>query len=425
MTLAITNAQVMINGTLQKRNILIEDRMIVELTEKKVNSGERINASGKIILPGLIDCHVHLREPGMTHKEDFRSGSMAAVAGGVTTVFDMPNTLPQTTSIADLEEKRELAVKSIVNYGLYVGATGHNSRQIAEAKNVPGIKLYMGSSTGNMLLTDREAIAKVFKTGKRVVVHAEDELIIRKNAKKFKKEKSPEVHAKIRNGGTETSAVRQAVEIAGGSMTHLTHLSTGESLQIAGSLSNVSCDVTPHHLFMNHEELKRLGNFAKMNPALRTQKEVDALWAGINSGAVDCIATDHAPHTRDEKEADYDEAPAGVPGLETMLPLLLDAVNKGRITLEKVVQLTSANPARIFGVKDKGKIKVGMDADLTIIDMKKEKEVKNEELFTKCGWSPFAGRNLKGWPVTTIVNGKIVFDEEEIQYAKAREVEFK
>ena len=239
MTLAITNAQVMINGTLQKRNILIEDRMIVELTEKKVNSGETINASGKIILPGLIDCHVHLREPGMTHKEDFRSGSMAAVAGGVTTVFDMPNTLPQTTSIADLEEKRELAVKSIVNYGLYVGATGHNSRQIAEAKNVPGIKLYMGSSTGNMLLTDREAIAKVFKTGKRVVVHAEDELIIRKNAKKFKKEKSPEVHAKIRNGGTETSAVRQAVEIAGGSMTHLTHLSTGESLQIAGSLSNV------------------------------------------------------------------------------------------------------------------------------------------------------------------------------------------
>ena len=160
---------------------------------------------------------------------------------------------------------------------------------------------------------------------------------------------------------------------------------------------------------MNHEELKRLGNFAKMNPALRTQKEVDALWAGINSGAVDCIATDHAPHTRDEKEADYDEAPAGVPGLETMLPLLLDAVNKGRITLEKVVQLTSANPARIFGVKDKGKIKVGMDADLTIIDMKKEKEVKNEELFTKCGWSPFAGRNLKGWPVTTIVNGKICF----------------
>ena len=424
MTLAITNGKVITNGRLEKANLLIENGRIAEVTDKTVSATDRIDASGKIVLPGLIDCHVHLREPGMTNKEDFRTGSMAAAAGGVTSVFDMPNTIPATTTVANLEEKRELAARSIVNYGLYVGATEDNAEEIAAAKNVPGVKVYMGSSTGNMLLTDRDAIRKVFSMGKKVVVHAEDQSLMQKNAERFKNEKSPAVHAKIRSSETETSAVRQAVGIAGGNRIHLTHVSAKGSIEIIKGLQNVSCDVTPHHLFLTHEELKKQGNFAKMNPALRSQEDVNALWTGINEGIVDCIATDHAPHSKDDKEADYRDAPAGVPGLETMLPLLLDAVNKGRITLEKVAELTSASPARLFGLKSKGKIAAGMDADLVIADMETEREVKNEELFTKCGWSPFAGRNLRGWPVTTIVNGKIIFNEGETCDVKAREVEF-
>ena len=423
MTLAIINGKIMANGKLEKANLLIENGRIAEVTDKALSGRDKINASGKIILPGLIDCHVHLREPGMIRKEDFRTGSMAAAAGGVTTVFEMPNTVPATTTLKNLKEKRELAGKAIVNYGLYVGATEDNSSELSSAKNVPGIKVYMGSSTGNMQVTN-EAVRKAFGTGKKVVVHAEDESLIQKNAEKFKNERSSEIHAKIRNDETEISAVREAVRIAGKNRMHLTHLSAKGSLEIIKKLPNVSCDVTPHHLFLTYKELKNQGNFAKMNPALRSQEDVEALWAGINSGIVDCIATDHAPHAGEEKETGYWDAPAGVPGLETMLPLLLDAVNKGRITLEKVAELTSANPAKLFGLRNKGKIEPGMDADLTIVDMETERKIRNQELFTKCGWSPFAGRSLKGWPVTTIVNGKVVFNEGEIREIKAGEVEF-
>lgn len=430
MTLTIANGHILLNGKLEKKNIIIENGKITEISNSSM--GERINADGKIILPGLIDIHVHLREPGMTYKEDFRTGTMAAAAGGVTTVFDMPNTKPATTTALLLEEKRQTAAeKAIVNYGLYMGATTENIMEIKKARNTAGVKLYMGSSTGNLLVTDATAIKNFLGSGKTTIIHAEDEELMKKNSEKYKNEHSPTIHAKIRNDEVEANAVKNAISILKSASdvkrAHFTHTSTAKSIEIlkeAKKKQPVSCDATPHHLFLTYEELKKQGNFAKMNPALRGKEDVEALWKGIENGVVDCIATDHAPHTIEEKEADYWEAPAGVPGLETMLPLLLDAANKKRITLEKVAELTSEKPAKLFGIQNKGKIAAGYDADLVITDMNKTKTVANEELFTKCGWSPFNGWKLKGWPLITIVNGEIVYNEGEITITKGREVKF-
>lgn len=426
MTLSVINGKVLLNGELAEKNVIIENGKIIDISDN--SSGETINAAGKIILPGLIDIHTHMREPGLTHKEDFLTGSMAAAAGGVTTILEMPNTKPPTTTLAALEEKREMAKKAVVNYGIYMGATADNMEQVMKASNIAGVKIYMGSSTGNLLVTDTEVIKKFFSSGKRIIVHAEDEELMNKNAARYKGESNPEIHAKIRSSEVESSAIKNAASMLSScnyKQVHFTHTSTKESMSIvkeAKKNNNISCDVTPHHLFLTADELGRQGNFAKMNPALRSREDVNALWNAINEGVVDCIATDHAAHTKEEKEASYWEAPSGVPGLETMLPLLLDAVNKNRLTLQRLAELTAANPAKLFGVRNKGKIEIGYDADLVVADMDKTKEVKNEELFTKCKWSPFSGWKLRGWPVMTIVNGNVVYDEGAVNDIKGREV---
>ncbi len=418
MTLTIKNGNVFLDGKLEKKNIVVEKGKITGIGSE--SKGETINAEGKIVLPGLIDIHVHLREPGFTHKEDFSTGTKAAAAGGVTTILDMPNTKPATTTIKLLQEKRELMKgKAAVNYGFYIGATADN---IEDVKKASIVKMYLGSTTGNMLVSGKNAIKKVLNSGRIIVAHAENDEIIKENEARYKKENNAYVHAKVRSNEVEFTAVKDAIETAkecaGLKRLHLTHMSAKESIQLireAKEKITLSCDVTPHHLFLTSEELKKQGNFAKMNPALRSKEDVEALWKALNDGTVDCIATDHAPHTIEEKEADYWEAPSGVPGLETTLPLMLDAVNKGRLTLQQLVKLTSENPARLFGLKNKGKLAVGYDADVVIVDMNKEEKVKNEELFTKCKWTPFNGWKLKGWPVTTIVNGEIVYADGEIR----------
>ncbi len=421
MTLTIKNAHILLNGKLEKKNILIDDGKITAINNS--SGGETLDATGRIILPGLIDIHVHLREPGMTQKEDVKSGTQAAAAGGVTTVFEMPNTKPATTTLKFLHDKRELyKEKSVVNYGLYMGATANNLKEATSARNIPGIKLYMGSTTGDLVVTDKKKIAEFFNSGKKIVIHAEDETLMKKNMEKYKSETNPFIHAKIRDNEVAAAAVGEALMLGGN--IHVTHSSTAAEMKMIKA-KGITCDVTPHHLFLNNEELKKQGNFAKMNPPLRSKEDAVALWTAIAGGTVSCIATDHAPHTVEEKEAGYWQAPSGVPGLETMLPLLLDAVNKKRLTLQKMVELTSANPANIFGMKNKGRIAVGYDADLVIVDMDKVKEIKNEELFTKCKWSPFNGWKLKGCIETTIVNGKIIYDNEEVEGKNGREVDFK
>ena len=424
MILAIENGKVLVNGELVKKNLEIEDGRITKITNKKC-IGEKIDASGKILIPGLIDVHVHLREPGFENKEDVATGTRAAASGGVTTVFEMPNTNPPTTTLKRVQEKRELMrEKAVTNYGIYMGATSDNLEEIRKARNVPGVKLYMGSSTGNLLLTDEKAIKNVFDSGKKIVIHAEDEELMKKNAEKHGSEPEASAHSLIRNDEVEASAVRKALELSRNpKQLHFTHVSSRKALNLIKKTGS-SCDVTPHHLFLTSEQLKKQGNLAKMNPALKSAEDVEALWDGMNSGFVDCIATDHASHTMAEKSTDYWQAPSGVPGLETMLPLLLDAVNKKRISLHQMARLTSENPAKIFKVKNKGKLEEGYDADLVIVDMNKEKEVKNEELFTKCKWSPFNGWKLKGWPVMTIINGNVTFEDGTVNDVKAWEVEF-
>lgn len=335
---------------------------------------------GKVWIPGLIDCHVHFRDPGAPEKEDWGSGSAAALAGGVTMVLDMPNTNPPTTTVEALEAKRAVAkVKSKVGFGLFFGATRDNLDEIRKAENICGIKIYMGSSTGNLLLDDPAIWEEVFKISKEknvpVVVHAETESM-------------------IQAGQRDCECARVATEAAIalqnkiGNKLHIAHLTCKVEVELmrANKNPNLSCEVTPHHLLFTKEDQK--DGFLKMNPPLRSKEDVEALWEGLRDGTIDCIATDHAPHTIAEKQSE--NPPAGVPGVEFILPLMLNAVNEGKLTLERLVELTSTNPSRIFGVPVQGQV---------LVDMNLEKTIRREDVMSKCGWSPYESRNIKGWPI--------------------------
>ncbi len=397
MTLLIKNGKVYMSGLLAKKNIFIKKDKIIKITSQELKADKVIDAKNKILIPGLIDGHVHFREPGLIHKEDFLTGSMAAAAGGITTVLDMPNTIPPTTNLQRLEEKRKLARKSIVNYGFHFGSTNDNIAEIEKAKGIASVKVYMDYTTGDLKLDDYDALKKIFSSNKTIAVHAENENIIK------------------------------ALELIqhGKDHIHFCHVSSKEELHYIRSkkIKNaVSVEVCPHHLFLTAKDLNELGNFGEMKPGLKTKEDQKALWEGIYSGKVNTIATDHAPHTKEEKmQMNY---PFGVPGCETMLPLLLNALNNKKITLKKIIELCCENPAKIFKMKNKGLIKEGFDADLAIIDLDLKKEVENNELFTKCKWSPFDGWKLKGWPVATIVNGNTVFNNGKINNIKAKEVAY-
>ena len=399
MSTLIKNCRILINDKVFAKNILIKNGKIAKITNKEPKSEKIIDARNNFVLPGLIDCHVHFREPGLTHKEDFLTGSMAAAKGGVTTILDMPNTIPPTTTLQALEEKRKLAAKSIVNYGLIFGATADNVSDIKKAKNIAAAKLYMDYTTGDLKVDDFEAISDILKASKLTIIHAEDKNI--KNAVDIL------IKSKIKNN------------------LHVAHVSSEKELKYAKQnkiSKQISVEVSPHHLFMNEKDLQSLGAFAEMKPRLKTEQDQKALWQGIKDGVVDVIASDHAPHLKEEKEqANY---PFGVPGVETTLPLLLDAFNNNKITLQEIQKLCCENPAKIFRIKNKGILKEGYDADLVVVDLDKRQAVRNEDLMTKCKWSPYEGKILKGWPVTTIVNGNVVYDNGEINDIKANEVKY-
>jgi dihydroorotase len=395
MTLLIKNGKIYRNKALIKKNIFIKNNKIAKITSQELKADEIIDAKDKIIIPGLIDSHVHFREPGQTHKEDFLTGSMAAAAGGITTFLDMPNTKPATTNLQRLDEKRKLAKKSVVNFGLYFGSTNDNIAEIEKVKGVAAVKIYMDYTTGDLILNNEKVLKKIFSSNKTIAVHAENEHVLK------------------------------ALELVQHADNHLylCHVNSKEELHYAkkDAIKNkVYVEVTPHHLFLTAKNVNDLGSLGEMKPSLKTEKDQKALWEGIHNGEVDTIATDHAPHTKEEKlDPNY---PYGVPGCDTMLPLLLNSVNEKKLTLNKLVQLCCENPVKIFKIKNKGFIKEGFDADLAIIDMDLEKEVKNDELFTKCKWSPFNGWKLKGWPIMTIVNGNIVLHNGKINNIRAKEV---
>lgn len=399
MSLLIKNCRILIKDKVYSKNILIKKGEISKITNKEPKSDSIIDAKNNFVLPGLIDCHVHFREPGLTHKEDFLTGSMAAAKGGITTILDMPNTFPPTTTITALEEKKKLATKSIVNYGFHFGAINDNIADIKKAKNIAAVKIYMDYTTGDLKLNDFEAIRDVFKTSRITIIHAEDEHV--KDAVNIL------IKNKIKN------------------KLHVAHVSSEKELKYAkqNKIKNqISIEVSHHHLFMNEKDLQTLGAFAEMKPGLKTEQDQKALWQGIKNDIVDIIASDHAPHLKEEKEkANY---PFGVPGVETMLPLLLDAFNNNKISLRTIIKLCCENPAKIFKIKNKGFLKEGYDADLVIVDLDKRQAVREEDLLTKCKWSPYEGKILKGWPVTTIVNGNVIYNNGEIFDVKAKEVEY-
>ncbi len=349
---------------------------------------------GRFLIPGLIDPHVHFRDPGFREKEDWASGSAAALAGGVTLVLDMPNTNPPTTTVAALEEKRVRAqAASKVAFGLFFGATTGedgklaNADEIRQAEGIVGIKVYMGSSTGGLLVSDPAALEEIFTIAKEkdlpVVVHAENEEMIRAGKR----------DCECASVATE-SALKLREKI--GNRLHIAHLSCKGELELIRRYKKmdqhqrISCEVTPHHLFFTEEEMK--DGFLKVYPPLRSKEDVAALWEGLRDGTVDCLATDHAPHTREEKQGP--NPPAGVPGVEFLLPLMLNAVNEGKLTLEQLVVLTSEGPARIFKLKSRGSV---------LVDMNLVRTIDASMIRSKCGWSPYEGRTLKGWPVEAVV----------------------
>jgi len=395
----LKNCRIIENENEVVRDVLIEDGKIKEISENIDYDGKVIDVSGKYVLPGVIDPHVHFREPGQTYKEDFLTGSIAAAAGGVTTVLDMPNNKPPTFTIKLLDEKRELAKKSIVNYGFHFGSSADNNiEEIKKANNIPSVKVYMNATTGNLLVEDDNLIKEIFANSKFVSVHAEEEMA--------------------------DKAIR-FFEEHGQNGLYICHVSLKSEIDAIAIAKNnnkkeVFAEVAPHHLFFTKEDDKT--PLTKIKPFFKTQEDQNALWQAIEDGIVDTIGTDHAPHTLEEK--DQENPPTGFPSIETRLPLMLDAVNKGRISLKKVIELCSNNPAKIFGIKNKGFLKQGYDADIVIVDMNLEKEVKNEELLTKQKWTPYKGMTLKGWPIMTIVNGNIVFDNGKINDIKGKEVSF-
>jgi len=390
----LKNCKILENGNLVQRHILLEDHKIAYISDEIITADEVIDIKENIVIPGLIDCHVHFREPGLTHKEDFLSGSIAAAKGGITTILDMPNTLPPTITVTNLEEKRKLAQKSIVNYGFHFGSTFDNLSEIKNAKNIASVKIFMNVSTGNLRIENPETVENIMKQTKLCTIHAEEENLT----------KAIEIAAKLNK------------------KFYACHISSeSEIKQIRKNKKYVYCEVTPHHLFLTEKDKERLGKLADVKPSLKTEKDQESLWKALQAGIVDTIATDHAPHKKEEK---LNEDRSGLPGIETMLPLLLDAVNKNKLTLQQVTDLTSKNPAKIFRIKNKGMLKEGYDADLTIIDMNLEKEVKADQLLSKTKWSPFEGKVLKGWPITTIVNGNIIYDHENVFEIKSKEIKY-
>lgn len=380
------------------------------------DAGETIDCTGLDILPGVIDTQVHFREPGLVHKEDLESGARAAVLGGVTAVFEMPNTKPNTDSAEAITQKLSLARGRMwCDHAFYVGATNHNAADLAELERLPGtagVKIFMGASTGDLLVSEDAPLAAVLASGhRRVAIHAEDEN--RMNARLDERVSGdPASHPVWRDDESALLATTRILRLAraAGRRIHVLHVTTPAELDLLGRNKDIAtCEVTPQHLTLAGEDAyARLGTFAQMNPPIRSGAHRDGLWHWLGQGVVDILGSDHAPHTREEKAKAYPASPSGMPGVQTLLPLMLDHVAHGRTTLARVIDLTSAGPQRVFGIVGKGRIAVGYDADFSVVDLKARWTIGEDWLASRCGWSPYTGMEVTGRPVGTIVRGRRV-----------------
>jgi dihydroorotase len=382
----------------------------------EAKAAEIFEAEGLHVLPGAIDSQVHFREPGNAHKEDLETGSRAAILGGVTGVFEMPNTAPPTTTRAAIEDKLARAKGRMhCDYAFYVGATPANVGALAELERLPGVcgvKAFLGSSTGSLLLNNPDDILAALKAGnRRMAVHSEDEdrLIARKG---FAERGKPATHPVWRDAEAARASTERVLRLAkeAGRRLHVLHVTTGDEIPLLADAKDfATAETTPQHLTLSAPECyERLGAYAQMNPPIREEGHRQALWKAVREGVIDVIGSDHAPHTREEKDKTYPDTPSGMPGVQTLVTLLLDHVNKGAMSLERFVDLTAHGPQRIFGIAGKGRIARGYDADFTIVDMNFTRAIENKWIASSCGWTPFDGMKTIGWAVAAVLGGRFV-----------------
>jgi dihydroorotase len=421
--LIIQNAQVLLpSGEIEPKEVAIADGKIIAVgVSLEVTANTRtIDGTGLTLLPGVIDPQVHFRDPGLEHKEDLFTASCACAKGGVTSFLEMPNTLPLTTTQAILTDKLAIAAsKSLVNYGFFIGATAENLPDLREANPTCGIKIFMGSAHGPLSVDTAETIEPIFAVGSRLIaVHAEDQARIMARRELFAGETDPATHTKIQDNETALNATKLALSLSKKYQRrlHILHMSTGEEAELLrrDKPSWVTAEVTPQHLLLDVSAYEKIGTLAQMNPPLKYPRDREILWQALLDGVIDFIATDHAPHTLEEKAQGYPNSPSGMPGVETSLPLMLTQAKEKRCTVAQVSHWMSTAVAQAYNIPNKGLIEPGYDADIVLVDLSTYRPVLREELKTKCGWSPFEGWNLTGWPVVTIVGGQVVYDHGNI-----------
>ena len=424
MKTLIKNAHVVLPTGIEAVAVLIEDDRIAAVDAAiHAQADETVDASGLHLLPGVIDDQVHFREPGLTHKEDLEHASRACAKGGVTTFLEMPNTKPAATTQALVDAKYELAAKkSLVNYGFYIGATPDNIADLKTASNIPGIKIFIGSSTGDLLVDDQVALERIFaETTLPITAHCEDESTVRANTQRLAGTTDVADHSRIRDHEAALIATHRAFDLAKRHQHrfHLLHVTTGAETELLTDHQGViTAEVCLPHLMFDAEDYARLGTLIQANPAVKQRQDREQLWRALGENRLQVIATDHAPHTLDEKQQAYPGSPSGMPSVENSLALMLNAVHQGRLSLQRVVEAMCDAPARVWDIVGKGRIAEGYDADLVLVALDRTQRVDNEQQQTKCGWSPWHGCELTGWPVRTWVMGHQVFGEGQFDASR-------
>ncbi|NJP10183.1 MAG: dihydroorotase [Leptolyngbyaceae cyanobacterium RU_5_1] len=424
-SLLIRHAQILQpDGGFRVGDVHIQDGKIVRIASHLELPSDRsiheIDATGLTLLPGVIDPQVHFREPGLEHKEDLFTASCACAKGGVTSFLEMPNTRPLTTTQAALDDKlQRSAQKCLVNYGFFIGATADVLPDLLDANPTPGIKIFMGSMHGPLLIDQETVLKKIFSTGSRLIaVHAEDPARIQQRRQQFAGIADPAIHSQIQDNQAALQATQLALRLSQQYQRrlHILHLSTAEEAELLrqDKPAWVTAEVTPQHLLLNTSAYETIATLAQMNPPLRSPHDNAVLWQALLDGVIDFIATDHAPHTLEEKAQPYPNSPSGMPGVETSLALMLTQAVQGRCTVAQVANWMSTAVAKAYRIPNKGAIAIGYDADLVLVDLNTYRPVRREELLTKCGWSPFEGWNLTGWAVVTIVGGQVVYEHGKI-----------
>ncbi len=412
------------------RDVAIRDGRIAAIGGGNGSAGETVDCRGLHILPGVIDSHVHFREPGLTHKEDLETGSRAAVMGGVTAVFEMPNTDPATVNAGALADKVKRAHHRMhCDFAFYVGATRENTRDLAELERLPGacaVKVFMGASTGSLLVEDDEGVREILKTiRRRAAFHSEDEYRLRERMN-LRVEGDPASHPVWRDATAALMCTERLVRLARetGRRVHVLHVTTREEAEFLAAHKDVAtAEATPSHLTLAAPDCyERLGTLAQLNPPVRDASHREGIWRGLAQGVIDTVGSDHSPHTREEKAHPYPKTHSGMTGVQTLVPVMLDHVHAGRLSLARFVDLTSAGPARVFGIANKGRIAAGYDADLTVVDLKRSETITNGWIASRANWTPYDGMRVTGWPVGTFVRGRRVMWEGSLEAPSQGEV---